>query len=217
MLPVNSLGPGHYRCGNCRTRVRIDSPMLDAGRTRCRWVGKARCGNDPAKHQPLCDHHLMVAAQWALKRPDTRQTLIDQYEGDEFDRARSGVWQRARAEIAEGAERARQRRDEIYPPVDVVYYVRLAPDQIKIGTTAYLSHRMLSLRVHDDAQILAVEPGDRKLEKQRHRQFADLRYHAYREDFRPGEELMHHIERVREENGKPFDVVARLLALRDNT
>jgi len=212
MTIVASLGPHHYRCANCRTRVQVESPLFDTDRTRCIWPGKKRCENAPTEPFPICEHHMMAAAEWAVMRPETRQALLDRYEGHELSHAHARAWENARADLAASAERARQNRDEIYPPVDVVYYVRLKPDQIKIGTTAYLAHRMRALRVARDEDILAAEPGGRDVEKQRHRQFADLRINAYREDFRSGEELMAHIEQTRNEHGSPFELIARRLA-----
>jgi hypothetical protein len=210
MAVVSSLGPSHFRCANCRTRVHVESPMLDANRARCRWISKTRCENPRTDDLPLCTDHLMTAARWALIHPDTRQALIDQYEGDEFSRAYFGVWDKAREEAAQRAKESREHQERIRPPVDVVYYVRLGPDRIKIGYTARFNERMGSLRVYDEANILAVEPGNRKVEKRRHYQFADLRIHTHREDFQPASDLLNHIEQVRSEYGEPVALVARL-------
>lgn len=212
MTPVNTLGPNHFRCAKCRTRVRVDSPLFHFDPKRCRWASETPCPREAVEHFPVCEEHMIAAARAAVTRPETRHALVEQYEENEFWHALVTAEKRMFADRAARAESARQTRDQLYPPVNVVYYVRLSPDNIKIGTTAYLAHRMLALRVHDDAQILAAEPGDRKLEKQRHREFAELRYHTHREDFRPGDALMRHIERVREEHGKPYELVARLLA-----
>lgn len=212
MVVVASLGPEHFRCANCRTRVKVESPLFDTDRTRCIWPGKKRCENDPAESFVICEHHMLTAAQWAVTRSETRQAILDQFEEREFWHAQARAEDKARKRLADMAESARKMRDEIYPPVDVVYYVRLKPDQIKIGTTAYLAHRMRALRVVRDEDILAAEPGGRDVEKQRHRQFAALRINAYREDFRPGEELMVHIKEIRREHGSPFELIARRLA-----
>lgn len=212
MAVVASLGPSHFRCANCRTRVQVESPLLDANRTRCRWISRTRCENPRADDLPLCTDHLTAAARWALLRPDTRQALIEQYEGDEFSRAYFGVWDKAREEAAQRAKESREHQERIRPAVDVVYYVRLGPDRIKIGYTARFSERMGALRVYDEANILAVEPGNRKVEKRRHYQFADLRFHTHREDFRPGDELLRHIDQIRSDHGDPSALVARLQA-----
>lgn len=57
------------------------------------------------------------------------------------------------------------------PRIDVVYYVRF-DRRVKIGTSKRPRQRLASIR-HDE--LLAFERGDRRLEQQRHRQFADLR------------------------------------------
>jgi hypothetical protein len=58
---------------------------------------------------------------------------------------------------------------ELAPPrVDVVYYLRFG-DQVKIGTTANPRQRFAAIR-HE--ALLAFERGNRRLEQQRHRQFA---------------------------------------------
>jgi hypothetical protein len=54
------------------------------------------------------------------------------------------------------------------PRVDVVYYLRLG-ERVKIGTTFAPRQRFAALP-HDE--VLAFEPGDRMLERQRHREFA---------------------------------------------
>lgn len=81
----------------------------------------------------------------------------------------------------------------------VVYYVRRS-HLIKIGTTTNLHDRMHVLMPDE---ILAVEPGGRELEKERHQQFADLRIGKLSEHFYPGRELKEHIAKVRAEHGRP--------------
>jgi hypothetical protein len=83
-------------------------------------------------------------------------------------------------------------------PNERVYYVQIH-DYVKIGTTRQLSGRMLNLRI-EPHQILAVEPGGRELEKQRHEQFADER-RGRREDFEMSDRLMEHIAQVRSMHG----------------
>ena len=55
----------------------------------------------------------------------------------------------------------------------VVYYV-LFGDRVKIGTTRNLRQRLLEVP-HD--QVLALEPGDATLERQRHAKFRAFRLH----------------------------------------
>lgn len=83
-------------------------------------------------------------------------------------------------------------------PNERVYYVHIH-DYVKIGTTRALRNRMLNMRV-EPHQILAVEPGGRELEKQRHQQFAEER-HGQREDFDMSDRLMQHIAETRALHG----------------
>ncbi|MFF2371986.1 GIY-YIG nuclease family protein [Agromyces sp. NPDC058110] len=73
--------------------------------------------------------------------------------------------------------------------VEVVYYVRYR-DQVKIGTSANPRQRLASIP-HDE--VLAFEPGGRRLEQRRHVQFADRRF-AGTEWFAKHAELDEHIE-----------------------
>lgn len=81
----------------------------------------------------------------------------------------------------------------------VVYYVRRGT-LVKIGTTVRIRHRMTELMPDE---ILALEPGDRSLEIQRHGQFAALRSGPRSEYFYPGAALQEHIRAVRQEHGAP--------------
>lgn len=78
-----------------------------------------------------------------------------------------------------------------------VYYVRRA-NMVKIGYTVDLTTRMIALRPNE---ILAIEPGNEQLERERHKQFRDLRIEG--EYFHPGKALQDHILAVREEFGPP--------------
>jgi T5orf172 domain len=73
---------------------------------------------------------------------------------------------------------------------DVVYYAE-RDGLIKIGTSANVQRRMQEL----EAELLASEPGDRKLEDVRHQQFAAT--HSHSEWFRPSSELRQHIDAIR--------------------
>lgn len=85
---------------------------------------------------------------------------------------------------------------------NVVYYVRFEK-HIKIGTARSLKKRMAAMSLHPDS-ILAVEPGDRVIEKQRHAMFGAERYQRS-ELFEPSERLLEHIDHVRSLFGDPKD------------
>ncbi|MCI3277634.1 GIY-YIG nuclease family protein [Streptomyces cylindrosporus] len=80
----------------------------------------------------------------------------------------------------------------------IVYYVLRGP-LVKIGTTVRPARRFAALM--PDA-ILAVEPGDKRRERQRHAEFRPLRV-GTSEYFQRSQELDAHIERVRAEFGAP--------------
>ncbi|MET4159171.1 GIY-YIG nuclease family protein [Agromyces sp. PvR057] len=73
--------------------------------------------------------------------------------------------------------------------VEVVYYVRYR-DQVKIGTSANPRQRLAAIP-HE--QVLAFEPGGRRLEQRRHVQFAEHRF-AGTEWFARHPALLEHVE-----------------------
>lgn len=78
-------------------------------------------------------------------------------------------------------------RNKIREAQSVVYYA-MVDGLIKIGTTIYLDARMKTL----GANLMATEPGDAQLERQRHQQFTELLARG-REYFHPGKALLAHI------------------------
>lgn len=83
--------------------------------------------------------------------------------------------------------------------VEVVYYIRVADDEIKIGTSANMLERANRHGLPGKKAILAIEFGGRDLERQRHQQFAHLRI-GRTERFRPGVDLLAHIDALHAEN-----------------
>ncbi|MFJ5217190.1 GIY-YIG nuclease family protein [Streptomyces sp. NPDC088354] len=80
----------------------------------------------------------------------------------------------------------------------IVYYVLRGP-LVKIGTTINPASRFASLMPDD---ILAVEPGDRLDERQRHLQFRHLRV-GTSEYFQQADDLTAHVRSIRCEYGAP--------------
>ena len=76
----------------------------------------------------------------------------------------------------------------------LVYYLRLGPHTVKIGTTKNLTQRICHLRTDMD-YLMAVEPGSLELEKRRHGEFAPERL-GRREDFRLTPRLHEHIDKL---------------------
>jgi hypothetical protein len=102
--------------------------------------------------------------------------------------------------------RARRQSEAGY----VVYYVRLGHNHIKIGTTNRLPERMVELRVVNEANLLAVEPGGYPTETRRHEQFRKWRYDRRKEDFSESDALLAHIENVRNLHGEPYALASRI-------
>jgi len=94
-------------------------------------------------------------------------------------------------------------REEPKAPTEgFVYYLR-SSGFVKIGWTSDLTKRMKAYP--PDSILLAVEPGLRKDETRRHRQFSHHRSHG-REWYTMAPTLMHHIETVRAAHGAPDPV-----------
>jgi hypothetical protein len=209
MRALATQGPGHYRCANCRSRVHVDIPAMDMNPARCPLTDEVgRCPSLRMPGFPVCPRHLDYIIGDAINDLDIRSDIARQLGEREVGEQIQAAQARHEREEQARAERVRAMR----PDCPVVYYVRLAEDVIKIGTTVYLPQRMAGLRIISRDQVLAAEPGDQKLEKKRHRQFAHLRYHHLREDFQPAEDLLKHITAVRAEHGPPYELVEQMLA-----
>lgn len=92
-------------------------------------------------------------------------------------------------------ERREQRRQQLAAN-SVVYYIEVRPGVVKIGYTGNLKKRLMELRVSHTA-LLAIEPGGRDVEQERHQWFAHVRIHARREDFDLAPEIQGHIAAMR--------------------
>ncbi|MGV3714237.1 GIY-YIG nuclease family protein [Pseudolysinimonas sp.] len=92
------------------------------------------------------------------------------------------------------------------PRIDVVYYLRLG-ERVKIGTTFTPRHRFAVLP-HDE--VLAFERGDRRVERERHAEFAADRLGTSEWfAFSPG--IRTHVASLAA-GRDPWDVLARWLA-----
>lgn len=83
--------------------------------------------------------------------------------------------------------------------IEVVYYIKLDEQVIKIGTSSSLLTRMHKYGLNRESakhHILAIEFGGRDLERQRHQEFAHLRL-GQAEHFHFDDALLDHIERLR--------------------
>lgn len=125
----------------------------------------------------LCRRHLLKVYKWIVEEMDL--VPIEHAMTRMFDRPAP----------------VRGPRDT---PEHVVYYVR-NQQRIKIGTTAFLAHRLNCL-TYDE--ILAIEPGDVGLEKLRHQQFAAERTSRRGEWFAMSDALLSQIEAIKAHNAE---------------
>lgn len=80
-----------------------------------------------------------------------------------------------------------------------VYYLRVG-DQVKIGFSSNVHQRLRSYP--PGSELLAMEPGDKKLERRRHNEFGEWLV-AGREWFQPSEELLQHTQDLVTLHGDP--------------
>lgn len=170
---MNECGRGEY-CGECDSCEEFEAQVR-----RCVLPG---CGLPVARTTEL-----QVCSQCRVKV--ALESLGNKVVWDLF----VVEWERHRGEIREHFRtRAEQR--------SVVYYVDLG-DCVKIGYTSNIRTRLSGLRV-DPHQLLAMEPGGRELEKQRHEQFRSVRL-GQRENFARTPILDAHIAATLEQHGLP--------------
>lgn len=163
------------------------------------------CGEPVRGDAPvaLCEGHLALAGEWAQREfgaPDLLPApcrLCGSPLGVRFE---SG-WICAVCEWRFGEVPD----DDLAPPrVDVVYFLRFG-DRVKIGTTGNPKQRFAAIR-HED--LLALEPGDRRVERRRHEQFADDRL-GTSEWFALSPAIAAHVRELTASIGDPWDAYAR--------
>ncbi|MBD8661462.1 GIY-YIG nuclease family protein [Frigoribacterium sp. CFBP 8754] len=179
-----------------------DAPLCTGG-------GDCPHAVEPGAPVPLCRRHLELAADWwgdaerggaGIGVEDALPTPCPACG------ARLGVrwpsaWLCAVCEWRQGDVPD----GELAPPrVDVVYYLRFR-DRIKIGTTGNPRQRLAAIW-HDE--LLALERGDRAVERARHEQFAAQR-HGRTEWFTADGELLAHVRALAEGQPDPWSLHAR--------
>jgi len=131
---------------------------------------------------PICDAHAVQTYRYVSRR-------IGSLADDPMFQIKM------RLESAE-SERSRERY-KLAARVEVVYYVQIG-EHIKIGYTSRLRLRMNAYPA--TRRLLATEPGTYADEAARHHQFRHL-LAAGNEWFRPGPDLMDHINDLRSAQG----------------
>lgn len=150
--------------------------------TRC-----LHCGGDvePGSPVPLCRRDVIAVHDYWRQRDDLAARVL-----------------RGEGAGPDGAALLRAARSRPQPKDQPghVYYVRLG-DRVKIGWSGNVTRRVRELPTE---QLLAIEPGDRQLEHDRHVQFDHLSA-AGREWFRLAPDLLTHVIQVRQDHGVPAD------------
>ena len=135
-----------------------------------------RCSREAFRELPgidLCDLHYRKVESYV----DLRLTAI------------RSEWRARRREQEERTERQRD-----------VYYVQRPDGAIKIGVTGRLTERLQALSQEAPVELLATHKGGRAAEAAMHNRFARYRLHG--EWFEPAGELLEHIDRIRQRQGK---------------
>ncbi len=134
---------------------------------------------EPDAPVSMCQKHLREAYLYVADKLESRIAAV-RAEGRERSAANKAAAELAASEAS-----------------SVVYYLRFG-DRIKIGTSRNLPAR-LDVVPHD--AVLATEPGDHRLERRRHKEFAADR--LYREWFAASERLVAHCAMLRQHHGEP--------------
>lgn len=202
-------GPYRFRCG-CGAGVRLTGVPAE-NPSRCPvFKGNRACNAPKAPEREICDPCAEAIASWALADPEIADRLAASSVRREYARRQQVARENHHAERQ--AELERVEYEKSLTDYNVVYYALVRPGIVKIGTTRHLESRMTALRIESRDHVLAAEPGTKKLERVRHRQFAHLQRGQYREDFELAEELQRHIDATLARYGKPYDLSAEIQA-----
>lgn len=152
--PLKPVGVFGLHCVQCDspTRKLQDSNMLEC--ERC-GIRQSREQID-AKMIRAGEEHLAKLRESRASRPSKA------YE----------AWKRKqdRAQKRKANEDALKRKSRSFVGSNVVYYIRFR-DTLKIGTSVNVKSRV---SCHPWEELLAIEPGDYKLEAKRHKQFKEF-------------------------------------------
>lgn len=171
---------------------------------RCLQPG---CGGsaDDASPVALCEDHLALAADWAGRHWGLVDVLPSPCVacGSRLGRRYPSGWLCATCEWRHGEY---PDSDLVPQRIDIVYYLQHG-DRIKIGTTTNPRQRFAAIW-HD--RLLALERGDRHVERARHEQFAPERLERS-EWFTASPRLLAHTDTVARDVD-PWDLYARWIS-----
>lgn len=173
-----------------------------AGRDRCAWPGCRERMQKPLpgggtmenRYGVLCDVHAVDVAIAVVQEQRDHNRMWEFFKQQSTEQAVRVAEMRAEEERYE-AEKAALRQDR----EGFVYYLRVG-ERIKVGYSVDVKRRMRAYP--PGSELLAVEPGDKKLEHKRHRQFAASLVDG-REWFSPTADLMELIDEIFRVYGNP--------------
>lgn len=142
----------------------------------------------------LCETHAVDVAAAVLREQQMRN-MIEQIFARQTTEQAVRLSESRGAEERHEAEKAALRQDRD----GFVYYIRIG-ERIKVGYSVDVKQRMRAYP--PGSELLAVEPGDRDLETQRHRQFAGSRTDG-REWFRPTADILELTQEIVATYGEP--------------
>lgn len=181
---LNEATPDVRRCAWPGCRGRMVSPYKLPGETEHR----------DERYGVLCEVHAVDVATAVIAHQRSLMMVEHFFAQQTTDAAiRYSKWKTE--QDRHEAEKAAIRGDRD----GFVYYIRVG-ERIKVGYSGDVKQRMR--KYPPGSTLLAVEPGDRDVETQRHRQFAGSRSDG-REWFRPTPDLMELIDELVSVHGDP--------------
>lgn len=162
--------------------------MDNVTRYKCQMSG---CPLVSTIEAPVCEEHLAQIGRVFLETRSVAGSFL--HLRNEIQRKQALVLEEVKV-----ASAAPHPTDPEQPFANSVYYVRIGT-HVKIGTTSDLRQRLRALYVdHDPSLLLAIEPGDGRVEARRHFEFRDERVYSNRELFNPSPRLLAHIDALNE-------------------
>ena len=169
-------------------------PLRGGDPKRCIWPRCVRAhGIHPGAR--MCSEHAEMIAEIVNRH---RRAIVAIQNERVRKRLEDPDVQKLRQAV-DGRPRVKPKRDVIGP---VVYYIKYA-ELVKIGSARDLEARLASY--NPGGELLAVEPGDRDLERKRHSELAVHRIYG-NEWYAATPPVLHHVKLVRSKHGEPPDV-----------
>lgn len=180
---LNDATPGVTRCAwpDCRSAMQYEQRIPDAPIVQTRYG-------------VLCHTHAVDVAIAVIQQQADHNRTAQFFSRMSTERAiRLEQWRREDEKYEAEKAALRKERDGF------VYYIHIG-ERIKIGYSVDVKRRMRAYP--PGSKLLAVEPGDRDLERKRHQQFAGSRTEG-REWFQPTVDIMELVQELVDVYGEP--------------